>query len=317
MEQQIQSQVQAQQTVKLNGSMTVNNTLSSSASPMNKTITPKASTSGLLSLNGLINGTSTNKDNTDNSETNLQLPTNKNTGLISLNTTQKSTNFIGPQLPQKLQDKSQPRLIMHIKNGKILNGNSLVPYDGSSEEEDVNYIGTLKNHIQSNSNTPTKTNISACTTNGTQKCSPAKNNSPKVILSSKEVQKFLSKTNGSSVSQNQAIVTQCTKTQNGSSCSTVTSTIKYQNGKSETNGKTENGSNNSKNKWHQSVRVKSGQDDKIATKATSSSMKGWQVSKDTSFSPSSNAAPNGWSVTDKYVVFYYVNLVFYLTKYIL
>lgn len=287
MEQQAQSQVQAQQTVKLNGTMTVNNTLSSSGSPMNKTITPKASTSGLHSLNGLINGTSISKDNTDNSETNLQISTNKNAGLQF--NTPKSTNFIGPQLPQKLQDKSQPRLIMHIKNGKILNGNSLVPYDGSSEEEDVNSIGTLKNHT--NSNTLAKTNTSASTTNGTQKCSPTKNGSPKVNLN-------VSKTNGNSVSQNQSNVTQCTKTQNGSSCSTITSTIKYQNGKSETNGKTENSNNNSKSKWHQSVR-KTGQDDKVITKASNSSMKGWQVSKDTSFSATSAATPNGWSVTDK------------------
>ncbi|XP_012246321.1 ubiquitin carboxyl-terminal hydrolase 36 [Bombus impatiens] len=287
MEQQTQSQAQAQQTVKLNGTITVNNTLSSSGSPMNKTITPKASTSGLHSLNGLINGTSISKDNTDNAETNLQISTNKNAGLQF--NTQKSANFIGPQLPQKLQDKSQPRLIMHIKNGKILNGNSLVPYDGSSEEEDVSSNGTLKNRM--NLNILTKTNTSANTTNGTQKCSLTKNGSPKINLN-------VSKTNGSSVSQNQSNVIQCTKTQNGSSCSTITSTIKYQNGKSETNGKTENSNNNSKSKWHQSVR-KTGQDDKIITKASSSSMKGWQVSKDTSFSATSTATPNGWSVTDK------------------
>ncbi|XP_033194638.1 ubiquitin specific peptidase 36 [Bombus vancouverensis nearcticus] len=287
MEQQTQSQVQAQQTVKLNGTITVNNTLSSSGSPMNKTITPKASTSGLHSLNGLINGTSISKDNTDNTKTNLQISTNKNAGLQF--NTQKSANFIGPQLPQKLQDKSQPRLIMHIKNGKILNGNSLVPYDGSSEEEDVSSNGTLKN--RTNLNTLTKTNTSANTTNGTQKCSLTKNGSPKINLN-------VSKTNGSSVSQNQSNVIHCTKTQNGSSCSTITSTIKYQNGKSETNGKTENSNNNSKSKWHQSVR-KTGQDDKVITKASSSSMKGWQVSKDTSFSATSTATPNGWSVTDK------------------
>lgn len=288
MEQQSQSQIHAQQTVKLNGTVTVNNTLSS-GSTMNKTITPKPSTSGLFSLNGLTNGTSANKDNTGNSEINLQISTNKNSGLQF--TTQKTTNFIGPQLPQKLQDKSQPRLVMHIKNGKILNGNSLVPYDGSSEEEDVNSIETLKNHT--NLNTSTKTNTNA--TNGTQKCSSVKT-FPKVILNSKEMQKCASKTNGSNVSQNQS--TQCIKTQNGSSCSTITSTMKYQNGKSETNGKAENGNNNSKNKWHQPVR-KAGQEDKVITKVTSSSMKGWQVSKDTSFSATSAATSNGWSVTDK------------------
>ncbi|XP_016904376.2 ubiquitin carboxyl-terminal hydrolase 36 [Apis cerana] len=296
MEQQTQSQIQAQQTLKLNGTMTVNNTLSSSGSSMNKNIAPKASTSGLLSLNGLINGTSANKDTTENLESSMQISINNNSGLQF--TTQKNTNFIGPQLPQKLQDKSQPRLIMLIKNGKILNGNSLVPYDGSSEEEDINSIGTLKNHT--NSNTSVKKNISVSTTNGTQKCSLVKSSSPtaKIVLNSKEVQKCTSKTNGSNA-QNQTNITQCTKTQNGSSCSTITSTIKYQNGKSEANGKTESGSNNSKSKWHQSVRVKTGQDDKVITKATSSSIKGWQVSKDTSFSPTSTAAPNGWSVTDK------------------
>ena len=120
MEQQTQSQIQAQQTLKLNGTMTVNNTLSSSGSSMNKNIAPKASTSGLLSLNGLINGTSANKDTTENLESSMQISINNNSGLQF--TTQKNTSFIGPQLPQKLQDKSQPRLIMLIKNGKILNG---------------------------------------------------------------------------------------------------------------------------------------------------------------------------------------------------
>ncbi|CAK9804220.1 Ubiquitin carboxyl-terminal hydrolase 36 [Anthophora plagiata] len=295
MEQQTQSQVQIQQTVKLNGTITVNNTLSSPGSPMNKTITPKPSTSGLFSLNGSVNGTSTSsvKDTTEILETNSQTSVNKNTGLQF--STQKNSNFIGPQLPQKLQDKSQPRLIMHIKNGKILNGNSLVPYDGSSEEEDISYIGTLKNHTRSS--TPPKTNTSTAT-NGTPKNSPMKSSLPKIVVNTKEVQKSISKANGSRVSENQTNITQCTKTQNGSICSTITNPIKYQNGKSEANGKTENGNNNSKSKWYQSVRVKAGQEEKIVTKAASSSMKGWQVSKDT-FSSTSTTAPNGWSVTDK------------------
>lgn len=98
MEQQTQSQIQAQQTLKLNGTMTVNNTLSSSGSSMNKNIAPKASTSGLLSLNGLINGTSANKDTTENLESSMQISINNNSGLQF--TTQKNTSFIGPQLPQ-------------------------------------------------------------------------------------------------------------------------------------------------------------------------------------------------------------------------
>ncbi|XP_076662770.1 ubiquitin specific peptidase 36 [Andrena cerasifolii] len=292
MEQQTQSHVQNPQAVKVNGTLTVNNAISSPGSPLNKTINPKASTSGLLALNGLINGTSASKD-TEVVETNSQVPASKTTELQF--PMLKSTNFIGPQLPQKLQDKSQPRLIMHIKNGKILNGNSLVPYDGSSEEEDTSVIGTLKNNA--NSNATQKPIIPPGATNGTQKASLVKNSSPKAVLSVKDVQKPASKTSDSGTSQNQTNnVTQCTKTQNGSSSSTITSPTKYQNGKSEANGRTENG--NSKSKWHQTVKVKTGQDEKVVTKAATSSMKGWEVSKDT-FSPASTAAPNGWSVTDK------------------
>ncbi|XP_003704791.1 ubiquitin specific peptidase 36 isoform X2 [Megachile rotundata] len=292
MEQQTPSQVQTQQTVKLNGTVTVNNTISSPGSPKNKTVTPKPSTSGIISLNGSINGTLLNKDNTGHSETTSQVSLNKSTMLQF--TSQKSPNFIGPQLPQKLQDKSQPRLIMHIKNGKILNGNSLVPYDGSSEEEDINSIVPLKNHT--NSSTTPKTNTSTGTTNGTSKNSAIKNNLPKTILSSKETQKSTSKTNGgNNITQNQNTITQCMKTQNGSSVSI--NPITYQNGKTEANGKTESSSTN-KSKLHQSVRTKVTQEEKVVTKATNSSMKGWQVSKDT-FSPTSTAVPNGWSVTDK------------------
>lgn len=284
-------QIQNQQTLKLTGTLTINTTLSSPGSPMNKTASPKASTSGLISTNGSANDTSTSRD-VENTETHSQILQNKSAGLQF--SAQKSANFIGPQLPKKLQDKSQPKLTMHIKNGKILNGNSLVPYDGSSEEEDTNFVGTLKN---TNLTTPQKPNVSPNTTNGTQKSPVVKSSSPKTVLSNKDTQKAISKTNGSSTIQNQINnITQCTKTQNGSSCSTITSSAKYQNGKSETNGRTE--SNNSKTKWHQSVKGKVGQDEKVITKAASSSMKGWEVSKDT-FSPTSTAVPNGWSVTDK------------------
>ncbi|XP_076619386.1 ubiquitin specific peptidase 36 isoform X2 [Colletes latitarsis] len=293
MEQQTQTQVQNQQTVKLNGTLTINNTLSSPGSPMNKNISPKPSTSGLISLNGSVNGTSISKEIIESSEISSQALASKSTELqFSI---QKGTNFIGPQLPQKLLDKTQPRLIMHIKNGKILNGNSLVPYDGSSEEEDITSIGTLKSNT--NSNTLLKTNISPSgANNGMQKSSTVKNNLSKTIINSKDIQKSASKANGNSISQNQTNITQYTKIQNGSSCNIITSVIKYQNGQSETNSKTEN--SNNKTKWHQSVRVKVGHDEKVITKAASSSMKGWQVSKDT-FSPSSAATPNGWSVTDK------------------
>lgn len=291
MEQPTQSQVQIQQAVKLNGTLTVNNTLPSPGSPMNRTISPKASTSGILTLNGSMNGSSAIKENNENSETNSQISVNKSTELQF--STQKITNFIGPQLPQKLKDKTQPRLIMHIKNGKILNENSLVPYDGSSEEEEVTFSETLKTKI--NSNTMLKTSVTPNGSNGIQKGSSVKTSSPKTVVITKDIQKSVPKANGSNISQTPINVTQCTKTQNGSTCSTVTSLKKYQNGQTEVNNKTESSSN--KSKWHQSVRIKTGQDEKVITKATSS-MKGWQVSKDT-FSPASTAAPNGWSVTDK------------------
>ncbi|XP_012276206.1 ubiquitin carboxyl-terminal hydrolase 36 isoform X2 [Orussus abietinus] len=71
------------------------------------------------------------------------------------------------------------------------------------------------------------------------------------------------------------------------------SPLKHQNGKSESNGKAEV---SLKEKWHHPVRVKTGQDEKVVTKAASS-IKGWQVSKDTP-SPTSTTTPNGWSVTD-------------------
>ncbi|XP_076280574.1 ubiquitin specific peptidase 36 isoform X1 [Lasioglossum baleicum] len=292
MEQSTQSQVQNQQTVKLNGTLTMNNTLSSPGSPMNRTISPKASTSGLITLNGSINGSTTIKESSEDSETSSQASVNKNPD--SQFSPQKVTNFIGPELPQKMQDKMQPRLIMHIKNGKILNENSLVPYDGSSEEEDASFAGSVKSKI--NSNTAPKPNALSSGTNGVQKGCPIKTVSPKTVLATKDTQKSASKTNGSNISQSQSNVAQCTKTQNGSGCSTVTSLKKYQNGQSEANGKME--SSGSKSKWHPSVRIKTGQDEKVVTKAATSSMKGWQVSKDT-FLPASTAAPNGWSVTDR------------------
>ncbi|KAG7189421.1 hypothetical protein KM043_017125 [Ampulex compressa] len=288
---EMEQQTQALQTVKLNGITTPKNLLPSPSSPINKSVNSKASTSGIFSLNGSLNGTLSSTDNIQNSDTDQQSLLHKN---ISLQfSVQKTTNFIGPQLPQRLQDKSQPRLVMHIKNGKILNGNSLVPYDGSSEEEDISLFGTSKNHVTSNS-TP-RTNPPLSVTNGTQKNSPAKDIVSKpTVPSSKEVQKSVTKANGSNSLPNQSSVTQCTKTQNGSSCSSSPNLIKQQNGKIEANNKAEGAS---KNKWHQPIRVKMGQEEKILTKATSS-IKGWQVSKDT-LSPTSAATPNGWSVTDK------------------
>ncbi|XP_063995854.1 ubiquitin carboxyl-terminal hydrolase 36 [Diachasmimorpha longicaudata] len=86
-----------------------------------KAMSPKPSTSGVM--NG-VNGVK--KDQSP--VIGPQLPQKVNA---------QKNSFIGPQLPPKMVDKSQPRLVVHIKNGKVLSGSSLVPYDGSSDEEEV------------------------------------------------------------------------------------------------------------------------------------------------------------------------------------
>lgn len=97
---------------------------------------------------------------------------------------------------------------MHIKNGKVLNGNSLVPYDGSSEEEDncSSGSGTSKNQT---SNTVSRINV----TNGVPKCLLAKDVA-KTISNSKELQKanFKSNTNDLSTMM-QVTIVDCTKIQ--------------------------------------------------------------------------------------------------------
>ncbi|XP_017885746.1 ubiquitin carboxyl-terminal hydrolase 36 [Ceratina calcarata] len=241
--------------LKVNGS--ISSPTISPVSQLNKSTvgTPKASTSGSAVLNGSVNGlTSKEEDVEKNSSNGVQV---------------KGSGFIGPQLPQKMMEK-QPRLIMHIKNGRILNGNCLVPYDGSSEEEEnlTSSNGSVKSMVPVN--VPNS------------KSSPVKKENPlaKPVNSTKEAQKSLTKINGNE------IVGKVQK--NGASYAVV----KYQNEKAEANGGTVKSS-----KWHQTVRGCK-DEEKVATKA--SSIKGWQVSKDTSFgSATSLTAPNGWSVTDK------------------
>lgn len=227
----------------------------------------------------------------------------------STNAQNKSTNFIGPQLPAKMLDKTQPRLVMHIKNGKVLSGSSLVPYDGSSEEEDP---PSGQSKIQtSNPNTSGVKNNTANAANGLAKISGVKetSNTLKTPAISKESTLKTTK-NGSPIfsaevrsSKPQA------KTLNGSSTGNGVSSspAKHQNGKTESNGRIVE--TNGKDKCHP-IRVKTGggSEDKVLTKAAASSMNGWQVSKDAP-SPTSGSTANGWSVTDNKCVVYVKSLM--------
>ncbi|XP_066595490.1 ubiquitin carboxyl-terminal hydrolase 36 isoform X2 [Prorops nasuta] len=290
MEQPSSAPTQTTQINKLNGLSAVKNTCESSNTLTCKSFTSKASTSGSFSMNGSINGSSSVDSNLTNLASNPQsMP--KKLGLQFL--TQKNTNFIGPQLPQKMQDKTQPRLVVHIKNGKVLNGNSnsnsLVPYDdGSSDEEETN--ASLKSHSSSNC----ILKIGSPMSNGTQKNIVTKDTSQKINDSiSKDHQK--SKISEIKVSNNYMMQIQTNGSSNGK-MENGNNEGNYQNGKTETNGKSEN---NGKEKWHHPFRAKTGSDEKIITKATSnSSSKGWLVSKDKA-SPTYDDVPSGWLITDK------------------
>ncbi|CAL1683122.1 unnamed protein product [Lasius platythorax] len=285
-------------TAKMNDATSVKSIVSTAPltnSIVNKSYALKASTSAGCSANG--SESSNNHDESSKSRTLIgpQLPPQRNGVELNL-PLQKSNDTVSIQSSQKIQDKSQPRLVMHIKNGKVLNGNSLVPYDvdpTSSEEEDScpsAGTGTLKN--QTSNNTVSRINL----TNGVPKCITTKDGL-KTTSNSKEAQKTTSsKSNGISTMTPQATIVQCTKTQNGSNSSNGRiSLLKHQNGRMETNGQSEQ---RDKDTWRQSAaRTKNGQEENVPTKATTSSIKGWQVSKDTS-SPTFTGTSNGWTVTD-------------------
>ncbi|XP_029169097.1 ubiquitin carboxyl-terminal hydrolase 36 [Nylanderia fulva] len=261
---------------------------------VNKSYALKASTSAGCSANG--SESSNNHDEASKSRTLIgpQLPPQRNGVELNL-PLQKSNDTVSIQSPQKMQDKSQPRLVMHIKNGKVLNGNSLVPYDvdpTSSEEEDScpsTGTGTLKN--QTSNNSVSRNNI----TNGVPKCVTTKDGS-KTSSNSKEAQKTTnSKSNGISIMTPQTTIVQSTKTQNGSNSSNGRiSLLKHQNGRMETNSQSEQ---RDKDTWRQSAaRTKNGQEENVPTKATSSNIKSWQNSK--GISPTYTGSSNGWTVTD-------------------
>jgi len=276
---------QNQQIAKMNGTTSAKSMLTSLSNSINKSSASKASTSAGCSVNGSSSGLS--NDLSNSSKPTLigpQLPPQRS---IELNLpVQKSSDTVSTQLSQKTQDKSQPRLVVHIKNGKVLNGNSLVPYDGSSEEEDNCSSGTGTSNKNQMSNTVSRINI----TNGVPKCLVAKDVA-KTISNSKELQKANSKSNTNGVpSTMQVTIVDCMNTQNGSNSNGRISVLKHQNGKTEMNGQSEQ---RDKDKWRQTVRVKNGQEEIVSTKALIS--KSWQA-KDTTTNLSGST--NGWSYTD-------------------
>lgn len=275
---------QNQQIAKMNGTTSAKNVPTSLSNSTNKSPISRASTSAGCSANVSSSGLSSDLNNS--SKTTLigpQLPSQKS---IELNLpVQKPSDTVSTQSPQKTQDKSQPRLVMHIKNGKVLpNGNSLVPYEGSSEEEDncSSGSGTSKNQT---SNTTSRTNV----TNGVPKCLLAKDIA-KTNSNSKELQKTNSKTNTNGVSTMMQVTIVDCKTQNGSNSNGRISVLKHQNGKSDTNGQSEQ---RDKDKWRQTVRMKNGQEETVSTKGATNNVKSWQA-KDIVSSKSTN----GWSYND-------------------
>ncbi|XP_071579598.1 ubiquitin carboxyl-terminal hydrolase 36 isoform X2 [Temnothorax nylanderi] len=273
---------QNQQIAKMNGTTVAKTVPTSLSNSTNKSPVSRASTSAGCS-NGSSSGLLNNLSNS--SKTTLigpQLPPQRS---IELNLpVQKSNDTISTQLSQKTQEKSQPRLVMH-KNGKVLNGNSLVPYDaGSSEEEDncSSESGTSKNQT---SNTASRINV----TNGVPKCLLAKDVT-KTISNSKELQKTNSKsnTNGVSTTTMQVTIVDCTK--NGSNSNGRISVLKHQNGKTDTNSQSEQRDK----EWRQTVRIKNGQEETVSTKATTNNVKSWQAKDRGDFTPSGSSS-NGWS----------------------
>ncbi|XP_012538392.2 ubiquitin carboxyl-terminal hydrolase 36 isoform X2 [Monomorium pharaonis] len=280
---------QNQQNVKINGTTSAKNVPTSLSNSTNKSASKASTSAAGCSVNGSSSGLS--NDDLGNSNKPFigpQLPPQRSIEL-NLPSGQKSNDTVSTQLPQKLQDKSQSRLV-HNKSEKVLNGNSLVPYDGSSEEED-NYssgTGTLKNQT---SNTTSRNNI----TNGVPKCLVVKD-VPKTTSSCKESSKinFKNNTNGISPTM-QVTIVDCTKMQNGSNSNGRISVLKHQNGKMETNGHSEQrDKDKDKDKWRQTIRIKNVQEETVSTKAATSNIKSWQAKVTTSFSRSTN----GWSYID-------------------
>lgn len=270
---EMENNSQNQQTTKLNGTASAMNISTALSSSTNKSFGSKASAG--CSVNGSLNELSNNIDDDSSKPTLIgpQLPQQK-----SIELSLPLEKFTVNHLPQKIHDKS------YIKNGKISNGNSLVPYDSSEEEDSYpSGIGSSKNQT---SNALVRINA----TNGVPNSSLLKDASK--IINCKERTNIKINTNGVSAVTTQATVTQCTKSQNGSNNTNGRVSLpKHQNGKLETKSQSER----DKNTWRvQCIRTKDVQEENVSTKA---SAKTWQVSKDTS-SAFSGVATNGWSLSD-------------------
>lgn len=281
---EMDSHSQNQQTAKVNGTTSAKIVSTSLSSFANKSPASKASTSAGCSANGSSSELASNNDNSGGTLIGPQLPAVRSVELKL--PIQNCTDNVSAQSSQKTSDK--PKLVSLKKSS---NENKLVPYDydGLSEEEDSCSFGTSKNQVSSNA--VSRVN-SANLTNGVPKCPVGKDASK--ISNFKETQKVNPKSNTNSISTTtQATTMQYAKPQNGSNNNSRMSLLKHQaNGKAETSGQMER----DKDMWHQSIRIRNEPDEKVPTKVTSS-IKGWQVSKDIS-SPACIGAVNGWSVTD-------------------
>lgn len=304
MEPENQNHLNSHQNIKVNGSLTAKNFSPITINNAEK-LAAKPSTSGIVTQNGFDNNGSKHKElnqsincqSTSSSSSTSSSP-QKTNGLHSTNG-QKSSNFIGPLLPQKIQEKSQPRLVLHSKNGKVLNGSSLVPYDGSSDDDENNSISTSKS--QNNSENTNNLKPNPFNSGNSQKVLTPKNESPiKSGTNSSKDSSSSFKSNGNGFTPFSKSVysgiLQTTKQNNGTVNGNGinknhqnTSPKHHQNGKFDSNGKMEN---NGKDKWFSPTKAKNNDDGSLAA-----SSNGWQVSKDTQ-APSSTAIPNGWSVTD-------------------
>ncbi|XP_033213289.1 ubiquitin carboxyl-terminal hydrolase 36-like isoform X2 [Belonocnema kinseyi] len=290
MEPETQSQFKIHQSIKVNGAITSTKSfLPISLNSESKHSNSKPSTSANITQNG---SDSQKHKEYSNQPATISQTSQKINGIHQSG--QKSSSFIGPLLPQKLQEKSQPKLVLHTKNGKVSNGKSLVPYARSSDDEENNSGNAPKAQNIENSSNLKPNPFNSSNSNNVQKgLVSKKDSSPKPGSNSKD----LLKTNGScSASSNLKPLNgllPLAKLQNGSSNGNgvikQSSSPKHQNGKSESNGKSET---NGKDKWSSPVKTKNSEDGKLAA-----SSNGWQVSKDTP-APSSAAIPNGWSVTD-------------------
>ena len=283
MESQTQSQVYANQTPKVNGV----NIPKIIPNGIFAKIPTKASTSGCnVGVDETTNG-ATKKFN-DNSNVPAVISVAKNNATPAVqNSSNKSTKFIGPQLPARLLEKTQPRIVSPVKNGKVSNTSSLVPYDGSSDEEEVATSSTISN-----------ANKNGTATNGTNKIlSVLAKESPVKI--NKQV---VSSSTSSSKPQNGMSGNLATTGNGNGAIPVVASPVKQNGTRNDSNGR--HGESNGKDKWHP-IRAKTelGNDERVVTKALVS-LNGWQISKDAP-APTCGSTPNGWSVTDNKCVFFF------------